>query len=228
MRRFLLVLVSASVLAGAGCSRAAVPPSPPSPTPPSTPPASPTPSASFDSTMLAAYVSKAALTSKEVGTAKAKKEEFTAFFEIPCAAKITLRRVAEQAWSYSSVKGGFLGYAVGAFAPDPGSAVVDQVRTILPTCSQWRTAELAFTMVGELKVGRPAGADNSISFCYRLKYLTGQLKGRTIAVCDGLVSRGNLAAEVGTYDENLSDAQQRLKKFVPLAAAALTRAVPES
>jgi hypothetical protein len=227
MQRLLMVLVSLCLAAtAAACSKAATPP----PAATSAPAATPTPTPTVDPAALQGYVDKAMLTSDEVGTAKPKTEDFETFFEVPCGMGVTATRVAGQGWSYPSVQGGFLGYSVGAFAPETGSAVVDELRSVLGSCQTWKSPreDLSFTIDGVLDVSRPAGIDNSVSYCYDMRFLTGTMKGRTIVVCDGVLSRGNVAAEIGTYDEKKADAQERLNKLVPLAAAALNRAVPES
>jgi hypothetical protein len=196
------------------------------------PPASPPVAAAAEPTherraALRTMVDAAGLNPADVGTTTPPTEETALTLTIPCNTPLRVVSVASHSWSWSGTKPAVVSHGVFAYDPEPGSAVVDQVRPALAACKAWIWA-MAWEMdvVGEFGVQRPVGADDSVAYCHQGTILTGASKGDKAFLCDGVLSRGHLVATVATVSLTLPEAQNDLAKAVALAAAALVRAVP--
>ena len=80
-------------------------------------------------------------------------------------------------------------------------------------------------VIGAFTVTVPTGADNVVAYCHHGTLLTGSGKGNTVYLCDGVLSRGHLVAQVGTVQLTLATAQSALTNALPLTSAGLVRAV---
>jgi hypothetical protein len=173
-----------------------------------------------------AMVSAAKLDPAEFGVTTSRDEKFSGIFVLACGTFPSATAQATRAWSYVTDRGAFVGYAVGAYDPQPGSAVIDQARAALSACTDWTTTDqLKMTVLGEFPVDRPTGTDGALAFCYALTYLSGPLAGGSLVTCQGMVSRGPLVAMIGTYDKTRAPALARLDALVPLAATGLRQAM---
>jgi hypothetical protein len=190
------------------------------------PAASPTPT--VDPGALEAAVGRARLRPRDMGGAQVRDERFPGVFITPCAIEPTATRWAEGAWGYIR-NGMFTGHGVGAYTPD-GSSVVDDVRRATTSCRTWRSDDnkVEQTMLSTMSIRRPAEADNAIAFCFRLRYLSGPVKGDSIIICQAFLSRGFLAMAIGVYAKTVTGSQARLRDVVPLAALSLRRALPRT
>jgi hypothetical protein len=161
----------------------------------------------------------------EFGAASSKDERFSAIFVLPCGTTPSATRQDSRAWSYVTAAGAYVGYAVGAYDPQPGSAVIDQARSALTACTDWTTPELLkLTILGEFPIDRPTGTDSALAYCYTLTFLSGPVVGDSIVVCQAMVSRGPLVAMIGTYDKTREPALAGLAGLVPSAAKGLAQA----
>ena len=226
MRRLLRATALVGLVAGVvACGDASPAPGRAATTAPAgtaTPAPTPTPtSTEFDGVDLAAAaIERAVLRRGEANGNAARPAEFTGVFVLPCAVVPTASQWAARGWTYGG-DDEFIGHGVAAYHPS-GSSVLQDARLSLRECRTWTSAagDLRFTAAGEVAVPRPTGADDAFAYCYRLDYLSGPVKGDRIVVCQGVVSRGYLVAGVGVFADTVGQAQQKLRRVVPFAAAA--------
>ena len=224
-------IVTLAFLAACGPSNPSAGPSAPSA------PASPSPSAGASSSPdparheeIRAMVEAARLSPRQLGVKKPSSEETTFSLTVPCRLDLEANYVAAHYWSYRDAKVDLVAHSVFGFDPQRGADVIAQIKTALTSCrSTWTYGDsIRMKPAGELRVRRPAGVDGHLAYCHRGTVISGRTKGDTVYLCDGLVSRGSLVASVSTVELTLAAAQAELKKAIPLAAAALVRAVPVS
>jgi hypothetical protein len=230
----ILTLVAVTLLLGTAACAATGDPATPAmstPVPVSTPPttssaASPTPTVDTDA--MRAAVDRAGLKSRDLGGAQVRDQRFPGVFLTPCAIEPTAKRWAERAWGYTR-NGALTGHGVGAFTPD-GSNVVDEIRGAITSCRTWKSDDntLEQTMLPAVSIHRPAEADDAVAFCFRLRFLTGPVKGDSIVVCQAFLSRSFLAMVIGVNAKTVTAAQARLRDAIPLAALSLRRALPQA
>jgi hypothetical protein len=171
-------------------------------------------------------VDAAALTPKDLGVTKPPAEETVLKLTMPCNTPLKAEVVASHSWSWTDAKPAVVSHGVFGYHPELGSAVVDQVRPALSACKTWVWgAAWDMAVVGEFPVTRPAGVDNSVAYCHHGTILTGASKGDKVYLCDGVISRGHLVATVTTLKLTLVEAQSELNQALPLADAALVRAI---
>jgi hypothetical protein len=188
--------------------------------------ATPDPSGHAD---IRAMVEAARLSPKQLGVTKPASEQTTFSLTVPCRMTLEADYVATHYWSYRDAKIGVVSHSVFGFDPQRGADVINQIGKTLTWCKTWIYGDtIRMKMAGPLKVSRPKGVDGSLAYCHQGTVLSGKTKGDTVYLCDGLVSRGRLVASVSTVELTLAAAQQELKKAVPLAAAALVKAVPRA
>jgi len=197
-------------------------------TPTDTSPAAP-PSPTVDRRAeLKAMVDAAGLKPKDLGVKKADSEDTILKVTMPCGNALIAGHMAAHHWGYKATKPAVVSHNAFAYDPERGAAVIDQVRAALTTCKTWIWGGTwDMKVVGEFVVSRPAGVDNAVAYCHYGTILKGASKGDKAYLCDGFVSRGNLVAQIGTLELTAAEARAELKKALPLAAAALVRAVPE-
>ncbi len=172
-------------------------------------------------------VDAAGIAPSALGVKRADAEETTIKLNMPCGAVLNAGHMAAHHWSYKTAKPAIVTHTVFGYDPEPGSAVIEQVRAALKTCKNWTWGGTwDMRVLGEFQIGRPSGVDNVLAYCHYGTILTGANKGDKVYLCDGLVSRGNLVAEVGTLKLTAAATQSEMKKALPLAAAALVKAVP--
>jgi len=206
----------------------------PTPTVPPTPSGSPGPSATATPEAarhadIRAMVEAARLSPKQLGVQKPASEQTTFSLSVPCRMSLKADYVATHYWSYRNAKIDVVSHSVFGFDPQRGADVIDQIGKTLSWCKTWIYGDaIRMTMAGPLRVSRPKGVDGSLAYCHQGTVLTGKTRGDKVYLCDGLVSRGSLVANVSTVELTLAAAQQELKKAVPLAAAALVKAVPKA
>jgi hypothetical protein len=175
---------------------------------------------------LAAEVVAAGLTPTELGVAGAKAEEAVGSLAMPCDTPLIADSVAAHSWTFSGAKPAVVSNSVYAYYPEVGTGVVDQIRPALRACTTWIWAQTwDMAVVGEIPVTRPPGADNAVGYCHHGTIRDGASKGNQVYLCDGVVSRGHLVSQVRTVELTLAGAQADLSTALPLAGAALTRAV---
>jgi hypothetical protein len=194
---------------------------------PTTPSAPATPSPTADPRVeLATMVKAAGVPPEDLGVTTAKSEETVGKLAMPCDTPLAAKSVAAHSWTFSDTQPAVVSNSVFAYYPAAGKAVVDQIRPALTTCKTWTwAATWEMAVVGEFNVTLPAGVDGAVAYCHQGTILTGATKGDKVYLCDGLVSRGHLVAQVGTVKLTLAAAQSDLKTALPLAGAALVRAV---
>jgi hypothetical protein len=176
-----------------------------------------------------AMVEAAHLNPRQLGVAKATSEQTTFSLTVPCRMGLKADYVATHYWSYRNAKIDVVSHSVFGFDPQRGIDVINQIGETLTWCTTWNYGDtIRMKLAGPLRVSRPKGIDGSLAYCHRGTVLAGKTKGDTLYLCDGLVSRGSLVASVSTVELTLAAAQQELKKAVPLAAAALVKAVPRA
>jgi hypothetical protein len=186
-----------------------------------------TPSPTLDPRVdLAVEVAAAGLMPSELGVAGAKAEETVGSLAMPCDTPLVADSVAAHSWTFSGAKPAIVSNSVYAYYPEVGTGVVDQIRPALRACTTWIWAQTwDMAVVGEIPVTRPAGADNAVGYCHHGTIREGATKGNQVYLCDGVVSRGHLVSQVATVELTLAAAQADLAKALPLAGAALSRAV---
>jgi hypothetical protein len=206
----------------------------PTPTAPATPSGTPGPTATPAADParhadIRAMVEAARLSPKQLGVQKAASEQTTFSLTVPCRMTLKADYVATHYWSYRNAKIDVVSHSVFGFDPQRGTDVINQIGETLTWCKTWIYGDtIRMKMAGSLNVSRPKGVDGSLAYCHQGTVLTGKTKGDTVYLCDGLVSRGSLVANVSTVELTLAAAQRELKKAVPLAAAALVKAVPRA
>jgi hypothetical protein len=175
-------------------------------------------------------VEAARLTPRQVGVTKPSSEETTFSLTVPCRMNVEANYVASHYWSYRNAKVDLVAHSVFGFDPQRGTDVIAQIKTALTSCkSMWTYGDsIRMKPAGELRVRRPAGIDGHLAYCHHGTVVSGRTKGDIVYLCDGLVSRGSLVASVSTVELTLAAAQAELKRAIPLAAAALVKAVPGS
>ena len=135
--------------------------------------------------------------------------------------------VGSRYWSFKKSQPAMVGLSVHALYPDAGAVVVEQARAAVKECTSWvYGGRFTMTPVGLMTITKPTGASDAAVYCQKAVALTGQNKGSVSYWCDGIVSRGHLAADVTTLKLTLAEAQSDMKRALPVAAAALARAVP--
>jgi hypothetical protein len=176
---------------------------------------------------LKTMVEAAGLNPRQLGVRRATDEETVLRLAVPCRISLRATQRAAHYWAYRDAKIDIVSHSVFGFAPQRGSDVINQVRSTLKMCQTWiYGGTFRMRILGEFRVTRPGGVDNSVAYCHHGTILAGSTKGDRVYLCDGLVSRGSLVSSVGTVQLTLAAAQTELKKALPLAAAALVRAVP--
>ena len=184
---------------------------------------SPTPDPRLE---LTATVAAAGVLPAEIGVAQAKAEETIGKLAMPCNTPLTTQNVAAHSWTFSDAKPAVVSNSVFAYYPEAGTRVIEQIRPALTACQTWNWASTwDMAVLGEFAVPAPAGVDNAVAYCHRGTILAGTNKGDQAHLCDGLVSRGHLVAQVSTVQVTLAAAQVELRKALPLAGAGLVRAV---
>jgi hypothetical protein len=218
------VVLGTTLLAAVACT--STPPAPSSGAGATTGSATPTPTIDRRAE-LKAMVDAAGPTLKDLGVTQPPTEETVLKLTMPCNAPLTAGPVASHSWSSTDAKSAVVSHEVFAYDPQPGSAVVDQIRPALAACKNWTWGSAwELTVVGEFAITRPDGVDNSVGYCHFGTILTGAGKGDKAYLCAAAVSRGHLVTTVGTLKSTLAGAQADLVKALPAAAAALVRAVP--
>jgi hypothetical protein len=171
-------------------------------------------------------VSTAGVLPKDLQVTKPKAEETVGELAMPCGSPLAAEYAAGHSWTFSDAQPAVVSNSVFAYYPQTGKAVVDQIRPALSACKAWTWAGTwDMAVVGDFTVNPPTGADNAVAYCHHGTILTGATKGDKAYLCDGVVSRGHLVAQVGTIRLTLAEAQSDLTKALPLAGAALVRAV---
>jgi hypothetical protein len=214
----------AATAATAGCGM--FPRTPPAPTTPTTTlPTTPTPT--FDPRLgLETQVATAGLQPPDLGVTGVTSEEAIGTLAMPCDIPLVAEYVAGHSWTFSDGKPAVVSNSVFAYYPETGSRVVEQIRPSLRACTTWTWAgTFEMGVLGEVPVTRPSGVDNAVGYCHHGTVLTGTHKGDKVYLCEGVVSRVHLISQVRTVKLTLADARAELDKALPLAAAALTRAV---
>jgi hypothetical protein len=213
-----------AVLAGCGRGQPTTSPSSTAPAPSVTP--TPDPLRRAD---IRAMVDAARLNLTQLGVKKPTSEQTTFSLSVPCRMGLRADYVATHYWSYQNAKVDVVSHSVFGFDPQRGKDVIGQVKKTLTMCKTWIYGEtIRMKPVGEFKVSRPKGVDGSLAYCHLGTVIAGKTKGDVVYLCDGLVSRGSLVANVSTVELTLAAAQAELRKAMPLAAAALVKAVPKS
>jgi hypothetical protein len=176
---------------------------------------------------LAGLVSAAGVPPKDLGVNTPPAEESVAKLAMPCDTPLVAQSVAAHSWTFSGGQPAVVSNSVFAYYPEVGAGVVDQIRPALTACKTWTWASTwEMNVVGEFAVKRPDGTDNALAYCHHGTVLAGTNKGDDVYLCDGVVSRGHLISQVSTVELTLAEAQGELVKALPLAGAALARAVP--
>lgn len=213
----------ASVAALALATACAQPATEPGASPSATESASPTADRRAE---LKAMVDAAALRPADLGVTKPPAEETALRLTMPCNAFLDAGAMAAHSWSYKDAKPAIVSHIAFAYDPERGSVVVDQVRAALTRCQTWTWGGTwDMKVLGEFPVSTPAGVDNVVAYCHHGTLLTGANKGDKVYICDGLASRGNLVTDVGTVKLTQAEARAELTRALPLAAAALIKAV---
>jgi hypothetical protein len=226
--RWVTTIAALAVLVIATACGSPTPTVPPTPSSTPGPSATPTPDAARHAD-IRAMVEAARLSPKQLGVQKPASEQTTFSLTVPCRMTLRADYVATHYWSYRNAKIDVVSHSVFGFDPQRGADVIDQIGKTLTWCTTWIYGDsIRMKMAGPLKVSRPRGVDGSLAYCHQGTVITGKTKGDTVYLCDGLVSRGSLVASVSTVELTLTGAQQELKKAVPLAAAALVKAVPKA
>jgi hypothetical protein len=196
--------------------------------------ASPTPEATPESraSQIREWVLAAGLAASVVGAREPENEEEAAspktVCEIPSAT--SPHKVASHSWDWSGTKIDNVVHSAYGFEPEPGRAMVAELRTNVKKCTtvyDWGGI-WDMKIVGEHSVTRPAGIDDAFGFCEHGKVKSGSNDGTQAYLCYAFLSRDAVAIELQVLELGLADAKAGLNKVIPVAAAALVRAVPDS
>lgn len=223
------VFAVALVVASSGCATSEPRPAP---TPAASASPTPEPTPTSRAPLIAQWVLAAGLDTSVVGAREPENEDETATPKSVCdlSPATDLRAVASHSWDWSGTKIDNVVHRVFGYEPEPGSALVAEVRANVKKCStvyDW-AGIWDLKIVGEQPVTRPAGVDDGFAFCEFGKIKSGSNKGDQAHLCYAFLSRGALAIELQVLELGLSDAKAGLTKVIPVAAAALVKAVPAS
>jgi hypothetical protein len=174
----------------------------------------------------------AGLPASAVGAREPENEEDAASPKTVCEipSSTSPHKVASHSWDWSGTKIDNVVHSVYGFEPDPGRAMITQLRTNVKSCTRVYDWGGIWDMqiVGEHPVTRPAGVDEAFAFCEHGKVKSGSNKGTQAYLCYAFLSRDAIAVELQVLELGLADAKAGLNKVIPVAAAALVTAVPES
>ncbi|HEX6872161.1 MAG TPA: hypothetical protein VF163_13770 [Micromonosporaceae bacterium] len=191
-------------------------------------PAGPTATPTVDrKAALAALVTAAAIKPAELKVKRATSDEAAISLTLPCQADPAALPATGHTWSYSQSKPAVVAHSVFAYEGVSGQDVVRAISTAVGACTSWTWGGVwTMKVLGGFPVASPAGVDGVIAYCHLGTLRSGSNKGDRFYLCDGVVSRGALIAKVDTLALTQAQAQANLKAALPLAAAALVRAVP--
>jgi len=233
MRRGLaLSAVLAVALVGGGAGCATDKPDQSVPTPVGS--ASATPGATSESRApsIRQWVLAAGLDAAVVGAREPENEDDTASPKSVCGIPMAtnLHKVASHSWDWSGTKIDNVVHRVYGYEPDPGSTMIAELHANVGKCTtvyDWGGI-WDMKIIGEHAVTKPAGIDVAYAFCERGTVKNGSSKGTQAHMCYAFLSRDAVAIELQVLELALTEAKAGLNKVVPVAAAALVKAVPSS